>query len=166
MVHELREACPPLGDMLRAGRFLPVPHVDDPQLIALHEQRVQRAGGIALQLLGIGRNGHVAFNEPGAMPDGGFHTATLTEASRDDARARFPGEEPPRRAVTAGLGTILGARRAVLCAWGSAKTAAVRRMLHGEVTPACPASVLQRHPNALVLLDRQAAGALEDASAG
>lgn len=158
MVHELCAACPPFADMLRAGTFLPVPCVDEPAAIAAHAERLQRAGGVALQLLGIGRNGHLAFNEPGTPFATGFHTAILAATTRDDARPRFAPAEPPLRAVTSGPATILAARRLVLCAFGAAKAAAVRAMLHGDVSPACPASVLRLHANVLVLLDPAAAG--------
>jgi glucosamine-6-phosphate deaminase len=157
MVQELCVACPPLGDMLRAGTFLPVPHAEDAAAIELHAERLRRAGGVALQFVGIGRNGHVAFNEPGTPFDSGFHAAALAEATIEDARHRFRPAEPPRRAVTSGLATILAAHRIVLCAFGAAKAAAVRAMLEGEETPACPATVLRRHGNVLMLLDREAA---------
>ncbi len=158
MVHELCAACPPFGDMLRAGLFLPVPHDDDAAAIAAHAERLRLAGGVALQLVGIGRNGHLAFNEPDTPFEVGCHVATLAESTRDDARVRFAPGEPPRRAVTSGLATILAARRIVLCAFGAGKAHAVNDMLQGEVTPVCPASVLRRHGDVLVVLDREAAG--------
>jgi glucosamine-6-phosphate deaminase len=160
MVHELCSACPPFGDMLVRGTFVPVPHDGADATLQAHTARLQRSGGVELQLLGIGRNGHVAFNEPGTPFDLGFHVAALAETTRADARARFAPAEPPRHAVTSGLGTILQARRIVLCAFGSAKAEAVRAMLEAPIDPACPATVLRRHANALVLLDREAAGAL------
>ena len=125
-----------------------------------HQQRLQRAGGVKLQLLGIGRNGHLAFNEPGTSFDTGFHVTKLAETTRDDARARFAPEEPPHDAVTSGLATIHAAERLVLCAFGAAKREAVRAMLRGEVTEACPASMVRRHGNVLVLLDPAAAAGL------
>lgn len=158
MAHELCTACPPLGAMLRAGAFVPVPHVEESKVLAAHDARLRAMGGVQLQFLGIGRNGHLAFNEPGTPFDSGFHGTDLATTTRDDARTRFAPGEPPLRAVTSGLGTILGARRIVLCAFGEAKAAAVRAMRHGPVTEACPASVLRRHPSVLVLLDRPAAG--------
>ncbi|MEO6598015.1 MAG: 6-phosphogluconolactonase [Planctomycetota bacterium] len=165
MVHELCAACPPFDEMLSRGTFLPVPHDGEPASMQAHGERLQRAGGVVLQFLGIGRNGHLAFNEPGTSFDRGFHGTTLAEATRDDARARFAPNEPPRLAVTAGPATILGARRLVLCAFGKSKALAVRSMLRGPVAPACPASVIRRHADVLVLLDAQAASGL-DASAG
>jgi glucosamine-6-phosphate deaminase len=161
MVHELCALCPPLLAMLRAGTFLPVPPTGDAAGLAAHAERMRRQGGIRLQFLGIGRNGHLGFNEPGTPLDSGFHTADLSPATREDARPRFPGEEPPQKAVTAGIGTILGAQRCVLLACGAHKAAAVAAMLRGRAGPHCPASALQSHGNALVVLDREAAGGLE-----
>ncbi|MCR9243810.1 MAG: 6-phosphogluconolactonase [bacterium] len=164
MVHELTTACPPLSAMLAAERFLPVPHVEDAAAIGRHAERLRAAGGVKLQFLGIGRNGHIAFNEPGTDLDGGFHATDLAEATRRDARARFAPAEPPRRAITSGVGTILGAERLVLCAFGSAKAPAIEAMLRGDVSPACPASAVRRHADVLVLLDAAAAAGITDES--
>jgi glucosamine-6-phosphate deaminase len=166
MVHELGTHCPPLLEMLREGTFVPVPSDGGAAALRAHEERLQRAGGVQLQLLGIGRNGHVAFNEPGAPFELGFHVAELAATTRDDARARFAPDEPPRQAATAGLATITAAQRVVLCAFGAGKAAAVRAMLHGPVGPACPATALRRHGNLLVLLDRAAAGGLRPDTRG
>lgn len=160
MVHELCTACPPFAAMQRAGSFLPVPHTEHGPTIDAHAERLRLAGGVALQFVGIGRNGHVGFNEPGTPFATGFHVATLSEATREDARARFAPDEPPRRAVTAGIATILAARRIVLCAFGAAKAEAVRAMLQGPVSVACPASALRTHGSVCVLLDREAAALL------
>lgn len=160
MVQELVTQCPPLGEKLRSGTFLPVPHQEDGDAIEAHSLRLQRAGGVALQFLGIGRNGHIAFNEPGTSFEVGFHATDLAEATRRDAQSRFRPDEPPRRAVTSGIATIFAAERLVLCAFSAAKADAVRAMLQGDVTPACPASALRRHPNLLVMLDREAAAGL------
>ncbi|MFY9346003.1 MAG: 6-phosphogluconolactonase, partial [Planctomycetota bacterium] len=160
MVHELTTSCPALAAMLARGTFLPVPYDGGAASLRAHAERLQRAGGIGLQLLGVGRNGHLAFNEPGTPFDLGFHTATLAASTRDDARSRFAPAEPPQQAVTAGPATILAARRLVVCAFGKAKAAAVAAMLHGAIDPACPASVVRRHGSVLVLLDRAAAAGL------
>jgi len=157
MVHELTTACPALQGMLARGTFFPVPHDGDPASVRAHEERLARAGGVGVQFLGIGRNGHLAFNEPGTPFDRGFHVTALAASTRDDARARFAPTEPPTHAVTSGLATILAAKRLVLCAFGAAKAPAVAAMRHGPIDPSCPASLLRRHPNALVLLDRAAA---------
>ena len=157
MVRELLDACAPLRAMLAAGTFLAVPHRDDEGALRAHERRLAQAGGVGLQLLGIGRNGHLAFNEPGAPFDGGFHVATLAASTREDARARFAPAEPPDRAVTAGLGSIAGASRLVVCAFGAGKAAAVHAMLHGPIGPHCPATLVRTHGDVLVLLDPAAA---------
>lgn len=157
MVHELGAACPSLLGMLARGAFLPVPHRADEAELRRHELRLQQLGGVDLQFLGIGRNGHLAFHEPMVPWDRGYHIAELSTVTRDDARARFAPDPVPLRAITAGVATILGGRRLVLCAFGRGKAPAVRAMLDGEVGPACPASALRTHGNALVLLDREAA---------
>ena len=162
MVHELTLRCPPLREMLARETFLPVPCHGAEGSMRAHEQRLAKAGGIKLQFLGIGRNGHIAFNEPGTSFDCGFHVTTLAETTRIDAKSRFVPDEPPRRAVTAGMASILGAERIVLCAFGAQKADAVRAMLEGEVSPACPASALRQHDNALVLLDPEAASSLAE----
>lgn len=160
MVHELCTACPCLWTLLRRGAFLPVPHDGDAESLRRHEERLRQMGPVDLQFLGIGRNGHVAFHEPGVDLARGFHFAELSAATRDDARARFHPAPVPDRAATSGVATILGARRLVLCAFGRAKAPAVRAMLEGDIGPACPASAIRRHGNALVLLDREAASGI------
>lgn len=160
MVHELCSVCPPFVEMLARGAFVPVPHRCDEALLAAHEQRLRRAGGTALQLLGVGRNGHIAFNEPGTAFELGCHATDLAATTREDARQRFLPDEPPTRAVTSGVATILAARRLVLCAFGASKADAVRAMLQGPIAPACPASAVRRHPDVLVLLDPAAAAGL------
>lgn len=162
MAHEMIAACPPLGGMLKRGTFLPVPGTDDGASLEAHRARILRAGGVDLQFLGIGRNGHLAFNEPGSVVEDGFRTVRLSESTRLAARARFPGREVPEVAITAGLGELLRSRRVVLMALGSHKAEAVRAMLEGEIGPSCPASYLRRHGNVRVLLDGPAAALLRE----
>lgn len=167
MVHELILRCPALRDMIARGSFFPVPCHGAEGSLRAHEERIERAGGIKLQLVGIGRNGHVAFNEPGASFEEGFHVTALAESTRVDAKARFVPDQPPRRAVTAGVRSILGAERIILCAFGSDKAEAVRSMLEGEVNGTCPASALRTHKNVTVLLDPASASLLDaDKAAG
>ena len=124
-----------------------------------YEAQIQEAGGIDLQLLGIGRTGHIGFNEPGSGPASRTRLITLDHVTRTDAASDFYGEENvPRRALTMGVGSILEARRIVLLAWGEGKAAVVKRMVEGEVTDTVPATYLQRHPAVQVVLD-DAAGA-------
>ena len=163
MVHELVHACPVFGDMLTEGGLLPVPSC--PDAIPQHEEKLEDLGGVGLQFLGIGRNGHIAFNEPGCSPDAGFQVVDLSEVTRRDARHRFAPDPVPSRAVTAGIATILSARRLVLVATGAAKADSVARMLRGSIGSQCPASFIRRHPNALVVLDEAAARLLPPATA-
>lgn len=148
MADEVLAACP----WLRDG-FIPVP--SRPELIAAHEERLEREGGVALQFLGLGRNGHLAFNEPGTPLESRFHVAELASSTRAELAARFAPNAVPTHAVTAGLSSILSARRIVLVATGAAKAAAVEAMLRRD--PASPASCLHAHDDVLVLLDTAAA---------
>lgn len=130
-----------------------------------HELALAAAGGIDLQILGIGRNGHLGFNEPGAAFDGATALVDLAESTRADAAAAFGGlEQVPPQAISMGLGTILRARRIELLAFGEAKAEAVARALAGPLDPAWPASVLRRHPRVTVWLDAAAASRLPDVS--
>ena len=141
------------------------PHGDAPDLPAeceRYERAIAAAGGIDVQVLGIGRDGHLAFNEPGSALASRTRVKTLTAATRAD-NARFFGspDEVPVHVVTQGLGTIGEARRLLLVARGEAKAAIVARALEGPVSASCPASVLQLHPRATVLLDPASAALLE-----
>ncbi|SHJ73460.1 glucosamine-6-phosphate deaminase [Hymenobacter daecheongensis DSM 21074] len=124
-----------------------------------YEGQIQAAGGIDLQLLGIGRTGHIGFNEPGSGPRSRTRLITLDHITRTDAASDFYGEENvPRRALTMGVGTILEARHIVLLAWGEGKAAVIKRMVEGEPSDSVPATYLQQHPHVEVVLD-EAAGA-------
>ncbi|KQX68588.1 glucosamine-6-phosphate deaminase [Angustibacter sp. Root456] len=127
-----------------------------------YEQAIAAAGGIDVQLLGIGRDGHLAFNEPGSSLASRTRVKTLTAQTRAD-NARFFGSvgDVPRHVITQGLGTILQARHLVLLAEGAAKAGAVAACVEGPVTASWPASVLQLHPHVTVLLDGAAAGRLQ-----
>ncbi len=124
------------------------------------ELRIAALGGVDLQLLGIGRNGHLAFNEPGSPLDSRTRVVELSETTRRDNAVYVDGAVPTL-AITQGLGTILEARHLMMLATGSAKAPAVAAALSGPVTPACPASVVQRHPRVTVVLDLAAASVLE-----
>ncbi|MFC6673227.1 glucosamine-6-phosphate deaminase [Marinobacterium aestuariivivens] len=127
-----------------------------------YEALIEAAGGIDLQVLGIGRNGHIGFNEPSSSLGSGTRIKTLSpDTVRDNSRFFGPDEFQPRLAITMGIGTILRARRAMLLATGAAKADAVRAMVEGPLSASCPASALQLHPRALVILDPEAASALE-----
>lgn len=120
---------------------------------------IQRLGGIDLQLLGIGRNGHIGFNEPSDQFSSGTHCVKLSE-NTIEANQRFfeRREEVPTEAYTMGCGAILRARRILLLASGRDKAEAVHAMLYGPITPQLPASILQLHENVLVLADEEALG--------
>jgi glucosamine-6-phosphate deaminase len=117
------------------------------------------AGGLDVVVLGIGMNGHLAFNEPGTPREGGAAWVPLAERTRASARACWA-EETPRFGMTLGLAELLGARRALLLANGAAKAAIVRRALAGPVGADCPASFLQAHGALTVVLDEAAASQL------
>ena len=123
-----------------------------------YEQAIHEAGGVDLQLLGIGSDGHLAFNEPGSSLVSRTRIKTLTEQTRrDNARFFESADEVPRHVLTQGLGTIRDAAHLVLIAAGDGKAAAVAAAVEGAVTASCPASVLQLHPHATVVLDPSAA---------
>lgn len=123
-----------------------------------YEEAIQNAGGIDLQILGIGNNGHIAFNEPADTFPLKTHIVDLTE-STIAANKRFfnSAEEVPKQAMTMGIGTIMQAREIILIATGKGKAAAIAEMLHGNANPRCPASVLHLHPKVTVFLDGEAA---------
>lgn len=157
-----RELTDPLGiDPARV-------HGPDPTEAALptagerYEAAIAAAGGVALQVLGIGTNGHLAFNEQGSSLGSPTRIKTLTAQTRRD-NARFFGspDEVPMHVLTQGIGTILRARHLVLIATGAGKADAVAAAVEGPVSASCPASVLQLHPHATVLVDAAAAARLE-----
>ena len=128
---------------------------------ATYERAIAEAGGIDFQLLGIGKSGHIGFNEPGSPPESRTRLVTLDTITRKDAAADFFGEDNvPREAITMGVATILEAREIALIATGEHKAAIVQRAVEGEVDPDVAATFLQRHANAAVYLDLAAAGEL------
>lgn len=124
------------------------------------EQAIGRAGGIDLQILGIGLTGHLGFNEPGSSLASRTRIVHLSQMTRTANRGNFPGEEVPTAAFTLGLGTIREARRLVLLATGETKAEVVAAALEGPLSVSMPASLLQLHGNAVVLLDPAAASRL------
>jgi len=123
-----------------------------------YEQKIQDVGGLDIQLLGIGRTGHIGFNEPGSRPDSGTRLITLDRITRKDAASDFFGEEyVPRRAITMGVGTILNADRIIMMAWGEGKAPIIKEAVEGPIRDRVPATYLQEHPNATVILDEASA---------
>src|SRR6266446_9203826 len=128
---------------------------------ARYEQMARRAGGIDLQILGIGRSGHIGFNEPGSTRHSRTRLATLDPVTRRDAASDFFGEENvPQQALTMGVGTILEARKIVIMAFGEHKAPIVHRAVEEEMTDAVAASFLQKHPDTTFILDTPAAADL------
>jgi glucosamine-6-phosphate deaminase len=128
---------------------------------AEYERRIARAGGIDLQVLGIGRDGHVGFNEPTSSLASRTRVKTLTLATIEDNRRVFgEGERVPECAITMGIGTILEAREILLLGAGPTKRDAVAKAVEGPLTASVTASALQLHPRVTVLLDREAAAGL------
>lgn len=129
-----------------------------------YERALAEAGGVDLQILGIGTDGHIGFNEPGSSFASLTRVKTLTQQTRED-NARFfdTVEDVPRHCITQGLGTILRARHLVLLAFGAGKADAVAGAVEGPVTASLPGSAIQLHPHATVVVDEQAASALRRA---
>lgn len=129
-----------------------------------YEDAIERAGGIDLQLLGIGDTGHIGFNEPPSPFDSRTRCVTLNARTREQNAGMF-GNDPskvPDRALTMGVGTILEARGLLLLALGSAKAAIVAKALEGEITPEVSASAIRLHPNCTVILDKASAALLSE----
>ncbi len=125
---------------------------------AAYEQKIKDCGGIDLQILGIGRTGHIGFNEPGSDDTTITRKVHLDELTRSDAAPAFNGiENVPTTAITMGVATIMGARKVALMAWGEKKASIVKKAVEGPVTPDVAASYLQNHKNACFLLDKGAA---------
>ncbi len=126
-----------------------------------YEKAIDAAGGIDLQILGIGRTGHIGFNEPGSGRSSLTRLITLDRVTRMDAASDFFGEESvPRRAITMGVGSVFKARKVILMAWGEHKAPVIAKTVQGEVSQSCPASYLQQHGDACIVLDQAAAAEL------
>ncbi|MEV7396897.1 glucosamine-6-phosphate deaminase [Aeromicrobium sp. NPDC092404] len=135
---------------------------DIPAEAARYEAAISEAGGVDVQLLGIGTDGHLGFNEPGSSLASRTRVKTLTRQTRaDNARFFDSIDEVPRHVLTQGLGTILDAGHLVLIATGEGKAPAVATAVEGPVSAFCPASILQLHPRATVVVDEAAATGLQ-----
>ena len=126
-----------------------------------HYNQILATYPIDTQILGIGNNGHIGFNEPGTPFDSQTHKVKLTPAT-NNANARFftSSKDVPTEAYTMGIGSILQAKHIILLAFGEQKADAINKMVNGKITTAVPASILQKHPNVTVILDKQAASKL------
>jgi len=126
-----------------------------------YEQKISGFGGIDLQLLGIGRTGHIGFNEPGSAPNSGTRLVTLDELTRRDASRDFGGlANVPTKAITMGIGTIFKAKEIILMAWNEKKASIVKKAVEGELSADVPATYLQLSPHVEFILDEDAASAL------
>ena len=123
-----------------------------------YEEKIKKAGGIDIQLLGIGSNGHIAFNEPADCFQRWCHVVTLAESTvKDNSRFFKSIDEVPTQALTMGIGSIMQAKKILIIAIGENKAKAIKQLIDGNVTPMCPASVLQFHTDVTLMLDRAAA---------
>lgn len=121
------------------------------------DDKIDAAGGIDIQLLGIGTNGHIGFNEPSDSFSDGTFKVKLTDSTIKSNSIYFDDDSMPRFALTMGINSIMKAKKVVLIATGDAKAEAIKATINGEVTPMVPASVLQKHPDAILLIDKAAA---------
>jgi glucosamine-6-phosphate deaminase len=128
---------------------------------ARYRAAIADAGGIGLQLLGLGANGHIGFNEPGTSPDSIARLVRLAPATVERIREQHPDREPPTHGITLGVKGILAARRVIMMVTGEHKADIARRALQEPETPDVPASFLQRHRSAHWVFDREAASALD-----
>ena len=137
---------------------------DVPAFCARYEEQIRAAGGIDIQVLGIGTDGHVGFNEPSSSLASRTRIKTLTvQTRRDNARYFGSEDQVPHHVITMGVGTVMDARQCLLLAFGTAKAPAIAAAVEGPITAMNPASILQMHPTAKVFLDEPAATALKRA---
>ncbi|MEO1021398.1 MAG: glucosamine-6-phosphate deaminase [Bacteroidota bacterium] len=127
----------------------------------IYEEKIQAFGGLDIQILGIGRTGHIGFNEPGSSINSKTRLIALDQLTILDAASSFFGtENVPKRAITMGVGTIMKAKKIYMMAWGEAKAPIIKQAVEGEVTSQIPATFLQQHPNAEVVVDKASAAEL------
>ncbi|HEY9166526.1 MAG TPA: glucosamine-6-phosphate deaminase [Candidatus Kryptonia bacterium] len=147
------------GD-LKISSFETDPKIE--QFCSWYENQMIKYGGVDIQVLGIGGNGHIAFNEPGSSLGSRTRIKTLTEKTvKDNSRFFKSVKEVPRYAITMGVGTIMEAKELLLLANGEGKADAVKAAVEGPITAMCPASALQLHRKAIVLADKKAAAKLD-----
>jgi glucosamine-6-phosphate deaminase len=149
---------------LRALHLLDSQAGDPEAECARFRRLIAASGGLDLVVLGVGPNGHLAFNEPGSPFDSVARRVALAATTRETYAPLFGAEGPPEYGLTLGVADLLAARRVLLLAFGRTKAGVVARALERPMTEELPASALQRHPQATVLLDREAASALRGQS--
>ncbi|MDQ4140317.1 MAG: glucosamine-6-phosphate deaminase, partial [Bacteroidota bacterium] len=132
-----------------------------PAFCLAYERKIEDLGGLDLQILGIGRTGHIGFNEPGSAPNSGTRLVTLDDLTRRDASRDFGGKENvPTKAITMGIGTIFKAREIILMAWNAKKAPIIKKAVEGEMSSEVPATYLQLSDNVEFVLDQDAASEL------
>lgn len=157
----MREHLYDFVDANPAGTHIPDAEAPDPEEECLrYDTAIRGAGGADLCVLGIGRNGHIGFNEPGSPFSSRTRVVGLAESTRRANAVGFDAEAAPERAITVGMRTIFESRRILLLASGAGKADAVAAAVEGEVSRGTPASMLREHPDVAFLLDREAASAL------
>lgn len=131
------------------------------EFCASYDAAIKAAGGVDIQILGIGRNGHIGFNEPAVEFTKGTYKVKLTESTIDANKRFFEKiDDVPTEAITMGVESILDAKEIILIATGADKAQAIHDMIKGEISPSCPASILQKHNNIHVFIDKDAASLL------
>lgn len=152
------ELCSPLG-LSPAQLFSPDGMAREPSVEAdRYEEAFWKHRPVSLCVLGVGSNGHIAFNEPGSDQQSLTHVATLSESTRHDNAALFEGGSVPTHALTVGIATIMASEQILLLACGAAKAKAIEKLVAGEPDPAFPVSYLVSHPRLTVIVDEEASG--------
>ena len=151
-------------DILPENTHIPIGyHVDPYESSKNYEKEIEKAGGVDLQILGIGSNGHIGFNEPSSSLNSRTRIKSLTRQTiEDNARFFKQGEFQPIQAITMGIKTIMEADTIILIAYGASKAKSVKAAIEGPVSSFCPASILQFHEKAVFVIDEQAASLLEN----
>lgn len=143
-------------DINKDNTHVPSGFVKDDSEAALYDAAIEAAGGIDIQLLGLGSDGHIAFNEPGTPFDALTHIAELTEQTiSDNARFFERIEDVPTKACTMGLKSIMNAKKIILIATGKSKAEAVNQLLNGEINEAWPCTILRNHPDVVIYVDKE-----------
>lgn len=142
-------------DIDKSNTFVPRGNVEDPiEECVRYENILHGHGGVDLQILGIGSNGHIGFNEPGTSFSSETHIVSLAQTTREANSRFFPSlEDVPKQAITMGIGTIMKSKEILLLISGERKQEAVKRLLTGEVHESFPASILNQHPSVTVIVD-------------
>ena len=147
----------------KANTFVPNGLAEDVEASCkAYEEKIEELGGVDIQLLGIGQDGHIGFNEPDTVFAKATHETGLTEMTREANKRFFDGDinKVPKAAITMGVGTVMSARKVILIATGKIKAEIVKKSFFGPIDPQVPASALQMHRNVVVFLDEEAASAL------